>query len=172
MQSVESVGDMSRGIRLTKAERAWLSDALGNVAWGGKGEKLSKAILDKVAASEESPKGVDIVPIEEALVAAARGKVIALEGGHARASVQAKAVAATPETATMVGAWMARQGWLTGPMTVLDVLNKWYMWLPKARATEPPPALSPGLGADADTRPGPGTPGKPPTGGRSTPGFR
>jgi hypothetical protein len=169
---------VARGIRLTKAERGalqeWLEN-LGNPPMGGptnKEAKLAASILEKLRESEESPKGVDIVPIEEALVAAARGKVIALEGGHARASVQAKAVGATPEGAAMVGAWMARQGWLTGPMTVLDVLNKWYMWLPKARATEPPPALAPGLGADADTRQGTGPASPAAAGRRSTPGFR
>ncbi len=166
---------MARGIRLTKAERDFLRAHLlepHGLKWSKAEAKAVASILAKVEESEAAAKGVDIVPIEEALVAAARGKVIALEGGHARASVQAKAVGATPADAAMIGAWMARQGWLTGPMTVLDVLNKWFMWAPKARSTEPPPALAPGLGADADTRQGPGTPGTPPPRGRTAPGFR
>lgn len=169
---------MARGVRLTKAEREWLRRVLDNrggdeTHWDRRGSKLADGLLKKLEASEETPKGVDIVPIEEALVAAARGKVVALEAGHARASVQAKAVGATPETAKLVGAWMARQGWLQGPQTVLDVMNKWYQWLPKARATEPPPSLAPGLGKpDADTRQGTGSPSPAHPSGRSTPGFR
>lgn len=180
---------MARGVRLTKAERELLKQlftpgasdlsrprTMDLSSFGRSANKTALAILAKVEASEESGRGVDIVPIEEALVAAARGKVVALEAGHARASVQAKAVGATPETAKLVGAWMARQGWLQGPQTVLDVMNKWYQWLPKARATEPPPSLAPGLGPagkpDADTRQGTGSPSPAHPSGRSTPGFR
>lgn len=176
---------MARGVRFTKAEREWLRSWLpANVAAeeGSKRAKLGEAVLAKLLASEEAPATVDVAPIEEALVAFARGKVIALEGGFPRARVQATACKATVEDAKLVGGWMARQGWLTGPMTLLDVLNKWHMWLPKARATQPPPALQPGLGTDAVQ--GPGTaqgeqpsvagsqPGRRPAGGRTVPGFR
>jgi hypothetical protein len=172
---------MARGIRLTKAERDVLRTLLEapNAARGvPRHAKAVTSILEKLSASEESPKGVDVAPIEEALIAAARGKVIALEAGHARASVQAKAVGATPETAAMVGAWMARQGWLQGPMTVLDVFQKWYQWVPKARATAPPAELKAGLGEDKGVREGaksPSTAGDARSGafvGRTVPGFR
>jgi hypothetical protein len=142
---------VARGIRLTKAERVWLKahlhDPCNDYGWDAKDARLAGSITQKLDASEEAPKGVAIEPIEEALIASARGKVVALEAGHARASVQAKAVGATPETARKVGEWMARQGWLQGPQTIIDVLNKWFQWLPKAKATEPPPALQAGLGA-------------------------
>ena len=164
---------MARGIRLTKQEREWLRRFIEPQSRvESKGGKLAQSVLQKLAASEEAPKGVSVEPIEDALIASARGKVVALEAGHARASVQAKAVGATPEDAKLVGAWMARQGWLSGPQTLIDVLNKWYQWLPKARATEPPPALQPGLGTDAKAERGPGTPGEAHPPGRPAPGFR
>jgi hypothetical protein len=168
---------MARGIRLTKAERDTLRKLLSAQyvdlsCYGTRIVKDAASILAKVDASEETPKGVDVAPIEEALIAAARGKVIALEGGHARAAVMAASMKATPETATIVGAWMGRQGWLQGPQTLIDVLNKWYQWLPKARATEPPPALTPGLGTDATDGRGPAAAGQKAAGRRSTPGFR
>ena len=167
---------MARGIRLTKVERAalgaWLDGELNGATHPAPKAATLRSIHKKLLASEEATAGVDIGPIEAALVAAARGKVVALEAGHGRASVQAKAVGATPETATVVGAWMARQGWLQGPQTVIDVLNKWYQWLPKARATEQPPALKPGLGADADNGRGPATAGQANPGRRPAPGLR
>lgn len=169
---------MARGIRLTKQERDVLRILLDPATEGSdpgldrKQKAARDSILAKLDASEEAPKGVSVEPIEDALIASARGKVVALEAGHARASVQAKAVGATPEDAKLVGAWMARQGWLSGPQTLIDVLNKWYQWLPKARATEPPPALQPGLGTDAKAERGPGTPGEAHPPGRPAPGFR
>lgn len=168
---------MARGIRLTKAERESLRVLLGPVnvnlnTYGSKLVRDAATFLKKLEASEEAPKGVPIEPIEEALIAAARGKVVALEAGHARASVQAKAVKATPEDAKLVGAWMTRQGWLQGPQTVIDVLNKWYQWLPKARATQPPPALTPGLGDDADNGRGTAPAGQANSQRRPAPGLR
>lgn len=168
---------MARGIRLTKSERESLRLLIGpvNVNLNSFGSKLVKdadSILRKLLASEESPAGVNPGPIEEALIAAARGKVIALEGGYDRAARLAGYAKATPEQATDIGAWMARQGWLHGPQTIIDVLNKWHPWLAKARATAPPPALQPGLGTDAPDGRGPAKAGKAPAGGRSTPGFR
>lgn len=166
---------MARGIRLTKAEREVLVAVLGE--WAdttslARQARAARSVVEKVMASEEAPKGVAIEPIEEALIAAARGKVVALEAGHARASVQAKAVKATPEDAKLVGAWMTRQGWLQGPQTVIDVLNKWYQWLPKARATQPPPALTPGLGDDADNGRGTAPAGQANPQRRPAPGLR
>lgn len=167
---------MARGLRFTKPERDFLKHAFGTAvdwgAFGTKEAKLAASILTKVVASESAPNTVDAAPLEVALIAGARGKVIALEGGWPRARVQATAVKATVEDARMVGEWMARQGWLTGPMTLLDVLNKWNMWVPKARTTQPPPALSPGLGADAPDARSPAAAGNAAPGGRSTQGFR
>ena len=134
--------------------------------------KAVSTILSKLTASEETPKGVDIVPIEEALIASARGKVIALEGGHGMASVRAAQLKATPKDAALIGAYLARTAYFTQPMTVLDVFNKWYSWLPKARATQPPPALTPGLGADAADERSPAPAGKAPAQRRPAQGFR
>lgn len=169
---------MARSLRLTKAERDWLKTSIPllleiKLLDKGKSAKLGASVLAKVVASEERAPGIDIGPLEDALERAARGKVIRLEGGFDRASRQAGAVKASVELMVTVGEWMARQSWLTGPMTILDVLNKWYMWLPKARATQPPPGLSPGLGSgDRDDGQSPAPAGKAPPGGRRAPGLR
>lgn len=141
--------------------------------WSTKDQRAALAIEAKLKASEEKPKGVDPGPIEEALVRTARGKVIPLEGGYSMAGGLATAVKATEEQAELVGAYLARSGFFTGPFTVIDVLKKWHSWLPKARATQPPPALTPGLGArdEGHTGPGPGTPGPANPPGRTAPGF-
>ena len=123
------------------------------------------------AATEDKPAGVNPGPVQDAMVAAAHGKVIALEGGHAQASRRCTDMKVTVEDAKLVGEWMARQHWLTGPMTLLDVLNKWYSWLPKARATQPPPALPAGLGSDGAGQ-GPATTGGATKGRRAPQGFR
>jgi hypothetical protein len=164
-----------RGVRFTKGELAWLRTWLPVNRQADldnadhKAVKAADSVMAKLEKAQE-PAGVDVAPIEAALVKAAMGKVVELEGGHARASIQAKNVGATPELAKLVGEWMARTHWLHGPMTLIDVLNKWHQWLPKARATEPPPSLQPGLNAET----GPGTPTKRPAaqGRRQKAGFR
>ncbi len=165
---------MARGIRLTKAERDFLKPLLLEETDLGdrKSAALARAVLAKVEAAEEKPRGIDVGPIEDALVTTSRGKVLRLEGGYAQASVRAAQVSATVEDAELVGAYLARTAYFTQPMTILDVFNKWFSWLPKARATQPPPALSPGLGSNAQAERGPGSPGQKTAGGRSSPGFR
>lgn len=162
-----------RGVRFTKAELELLNGLLVMVTpqatpgmW-----KARNSIMAKLAAAVEAPKGVQVQPVEDALVAASHGKVIKLEGGHAMASRRCTDAKVTPEDAKLVGEWMARQPWLTGPMTLLDVLNKWYQWLPKARATQPPPALQAGLGTNG-TGQGPAQAGPAPKVGRTPQGFR
>lgn len=157
-----------KGVRFTKAELALLNDLLSMSEDDPKALKLKASIVAKLAAAVDAPKGVQVQPVEDALVAASHGKVIKLEGGHAIASRRCTDNRVTPEDAALVGAWMARQGWLTGPMTLLDVLNKWPSWLPKARVTAPPPLVAPGLNGvvtqgtpgqgrgGADRRPPPG----------------
>lgn len=177
---------MARSLRLTKAERDFLKKALGTAMdwshWGTKTVKTAAGLLAKVEASEERAPGINVEPLEQALMRAARGKVVALEGGFDRASRQAGSVKASEELMVTVGEWMARQSWLTGPMTILDVLNKWYQWVPKAKATQPPPGLAPGLGASAVQGQDQEAGGKPPVAGsqsstgprrgRSLPGLR
>lgn len=157
---------MARGVRFTKAERAFI-----RAAFARETGRTALAILAKLDAADVAAPGVDVGPIEEALMAAARGKVLAMEGGFGRASVMAAAVNATPETAAMVGAWLARTAYFTQPMTLLDVLNKWHTWLPKARATQPPPALEPGLGPNATDGRSPAQAGQATQGRRRPPGF-
>lgn len=155
-----------KALRLTKAEHSliwsFVQDHPGKTAAG------LRAKLEK--AERQDTVNVAVKPIEDALVAAARGKVVPLVSGHARASVQATRAGATVEDAKVVGEWMARQGWLRGPQTLLDVLNKWPQWLSKAKASAPPPSLQPGFG-NADT--GSSTEGESsrPAGGRPEPGF-
>lgn len=173
---------MARGIRLLKAEREFLKGLLAQSEWleRPKLAKTAASILQKVVDSETAPAGVPIAPIEAALIAAT-AKVVALEAGHDRASKMAATVKANPEQAKVIGEWMQRTHWLHGPQTVLDVLNKWYQWLPKARATEPPKLLAPGLGPAGapsgrqeagDVRQGPGTPGQASPKRGTAPGFR
>jgi hypothetical protein len=162
-----------RGVRFTKAEVQYLK---GLLSVEGAFPKHRIAVLAKLDKANE-PAGVDVAPIEAALVKASVGKVVPLEGGHARASVQARAMGVTPDLAALVGGWMARQPWLHGPATLLDVLNKWHQWLPKARATEPPPALQPGLKDGLAREPGreasdTGVPAKTARVAKRVPGFR
>lgn len=167
-----------KGVRFTKAEVALLeavfsprADGSRTYDWscfGKDAQKHGDAIVAKVRAAREAPSGVAVKPIEEALIKASHGKVLALEGGHGRASRMLTAVKATVEDAVLIGAYMARSTWLTSPMTVLDVANKWNSWLPKARATAPPPSLGPGLG----TGQGPAPAGKATPGRRPPQGFR
>lgn len=171
---------MARSIRFTKAERDFLKLVLGpTMDWSHLGTKVVKtaaACLKKLEESEEQTAGVEVGPIEEALIAAARGKVLALEGGFGRASVMAASMKVTPELAALVGSYLARNNFFTGPFTLLDVLNKWYQWLPKARATAPPTSLPSGLGpagkTDAPDVGSPAAAGKAATSGRRAPGFR
>lgn len=155
-----------------EAIRAWADGELGHTQTLDVSMTTARSILKKLLAAEQGLPGVNVKPLEDALVAAANGKVVRLEGGFAMASRMAANVGATVPDAAMLGAWMFRQGWLTGPMTLLDCLKKWYMWLPKAKATEPPPALSPGLGSNGHDGRGPSTPGSAAAGGRRAPGFR
>lgn len=165
---------MARGIRFTKAEAELIRSALEWLRQGDdKPSKTAKAVLAKLDAAEapveadhDSPKA-----LQDALLPAARGKVVPLEGGWPMAAGMAKNAKATAADAQLIGEWMGRQGWLTTPMTLLDVLKKWHMWLPKARATQPPPSLGPGLGTDG-TGQGTATAGKPPARGRPAQGFR
>jgi hypothetical protein len=168
-----------KAVRFTKAEVEVIRWALADWRKLDNCAKAAASALVKLDKAEEAtPAGVNAGPLQAALEATSRGKVVPLAGpgGWARASKQAAAVGATVEDAKLVGAWMARQGWLHGPQTLLDVLNKWPQWLAKARATQPPPSAPPGIGdgvarqedaksSEGTVRPGGGAPG------RLRPGF-
>lgn len=139
-----------KGVRFTKAEVAFLRQCMTTHCspWGDMSaatQRLNESVARKLDAAETAPTGVAVKPIEDALIRTSHGKVLALEGGHARASRVLTALGATVEQAELIGAYMARSTWLTSPMTVFDVAAKWNSWLPKARATQPPPSLKPGL---------------------------
>ncbi len=114
--------------------------------WSPSRERTRASLSKKLREAATAPAGVNVGPLEEALEKAAMGKVVRLEGGHGTASRMAANVKATVADAEILGAWLARQGWMNEPMTLLAVLRKWNEWLPRARATEPPPALASGLG--------------------------
>lgn len=165
-----------KAVRFTKAEVELMRGALDWLAQGqDRASKTAQTIVKKLDAAEAAPAGVNPAPIEQALMAAARGKVVPLAGGWPRVSKLAQVNGATPEDATAIGEWMARQGWLRGPQTLLDVLNKWPQWLAKAKATAPPPSAPSGFGDGAGEKdaqsqgstaqPGGGAPG------RLRPGF-
>jgi hypothetical protein len=166
-----------RAVRFTKGEAEFLRERLEPLTTGqlvGTMATRAKMILAKLTAAEEAPKGVNPVVLEQALIKAAPGKVVPLSTGWPRVAKMAAYQGATIEDAGLVGAWMMRQGWLHGPQTLLDVLNKWPQWLAKAKATEPPPALSPGFGEKTDGKPVGATEasGASPAGGRQSRGFR
>lgn len=171
-----------RGVRFTKAETEYLErmvDAAGDPSdarlfFGTmpspKEFKLQQSILTKLkAAGEPQQPGVNAVAFERALVESARGKVVAVEGGnatYARVSRQATSVGASVQAAAVIGSWIASQSWLTGPLTVFTVLNKWPDWLARAKAVAAPGGLPEG-----DL--GPGTTQARPkaTAGRRAPGI-
>jgi hypothetical protein len=134
-----------RAARFTKAEVAFIRRAL-IITHTDAEEKLRTSIVAKLDEAEgESPKGVAAGPIEQALVRTSRGKVVELASGpsgYGRASKMATAMGVTVADAEVVGAWLARQGWMREPTTILGVLNKWAEWLPRARATSGPTVTS------------------------------
>lgn len=145
-----------RAVRLTKAEVALIRDRfVGNLT--PKERKTAEGLMAKLSGAEgPAPVGASVAPIEAALVAAGRGKVVRLDGGsgYARASRLAAAAGATVEQAATIGGWLGRQGWFTGPVTVLGVLGKWADYLARARATAPAPAAKEGFDGKADVAPG------------------
>lgn len=155
-----------KAIRLTDSEAsavlAWADGELGHTQCHDVPAKVARSIVKKVLAAREPSTNVAVAPIENALLAAARGKVVALVEGHGQASVRAGKLGVTPEKAQSVGEYLARTRWLTGPFTLLDILNKWPQYLSKAAGTAPPPSVPAGLGgareerAEGPARQGPG----------------
>ncbi len=137
-------------------------------------QKMCGSVLAKLDKAE-APADVSIAEfdgvgaIEKALISKASGKVVQLSGGYGQAHGMAKACKATVADAEVLGGWLSRQNWMNEPTTLIGVLRKWNEWLPRARATQPPPSLEAGFG---DTGQGTKTPsGKAPV-GRKPSGFR
>jgi hypothetical protein len=144
-----------RAVRFVKAEYAELVLLLkentgpDNADATPKRTKLLGSVLAKLedANGPKQASGVNIGPLESALVSAARGKVVpTVPGGYARASRQALLLGATLEQMGEVGRWLSVQRWLTNPVTIIGVLNKWPDWYPKAHASMPPKGTQEGLG--------------------------
>lgn len=165
-----------KAIRLTEAEAAVVEDALNSLAAGFDLPKKHPIhrIRAKLVNARAPSDNANVGPIEQALIAGARGKVIALGdgGGYGQCSVRAGKLGVTPEDARLVGEYFARTKWLTGPFTLLDILNKWPSHLAKARATQPPPSVPAGLGAgSAKAQTGSAGAGQGSTDQRPAPGF-
>lgn len=161
-----------RAVRFTKAEWSWLWQLVGDTRVSNNtAERIRVSVLDKLEAlAQPKESGVDAGALERALEESARGKIVATNTGsghYARLSRQATALGATPEAAREVGAWIAAQGWLQGPLTIFTVLNKWPDWLARARATAPPKGTT---AKDLGQNPGGKRPATPTTG--KAPGIR
>ena len=166
-----------RSIRFTKAEAEALLGLLAmrlTFPWSKPELRALASVQDKVvAAREDAGPSVNVGALERALLESSRGKAVALVPGpsYGRAAKQAAAAGATVEDMQVMGAWLARQGWMRDPTTLLGVLNKWAEWLPRARATATPPAAREGFDGPGETGPGAAGPSGG-GGGRGTPpGF-
>lgn len=170
-----------RGVRFTKAEVALLVTLIEASQDPDKARAYlltmpsekdvvgGTSILRKLSeASAPQEPGVSAGALERALVAHSRGKVLALAGkpNWGMLSRRASAAGATVEDAEVIGAWMARQGWLPA-LTLDSVLNKWSSYLARARAEAPGvPSGRRDVGQKA------AAPGAPAPRGRPAPGFR
>lgn len=168
-----------KGVRFTKQEVAAIEEA--NTILRAAPADMPKgwsSVMRKIQAADAPSSNAAVGPIETALVAASRGKIVEMDkSGYGRASVQAGRMGVTPEDAALVGRWCASQGWLRGPLTMLTVLNKWPDWVSKARATVTPSSAPPGFGDVAGVKgeeatPGAARPGAANRDGRPAPGFR
>ena len=162
----------ARPIRLTAKE----ADLLALLLAGAVQTPTLLSLQAKLeAARAAAPKCVNIGPMEDVLITYSRGRVVPMgPGGHARASRRATDLGVTPDELKVVGVWLARQHWLSEPITIIMVLNKWAEWLPRARATAPPGGTREGLGgreAAPDLGSGPKTGGVAPPTGRPAPGL-
>lgn len=137
-----------RGVRFTKPELEFLRAAIG-VTRTAKEEKARTSIMAKLdTASGPTAAGVAPGPLQDALMLSSRGKVVRVEqNGFGRISRQATQLGATVAQATLLGNWIASQGWLQGPLTIFTVLAKWPDWLARAKATAPPDGIEEGLQA-------------------------
>ena len=171
-----------RGIRsFTKAEYEWLMEWMEQAIEADKeyGDtkrvKVGESLMAKLKRVQEPREaGANAASLESALIRAAGGKVVpTTRGGYARASRQATQVGATVEQMEEIGLWLRRQSWLTQPVTIIGVLNKWPDWYPKAKATAAPRGTKEGLGGEvSDLRPGSTGGSKSFGGGRPKAGFR
>lgn len=96
------------------------------------------SLYDKLTKPKAVFVGAPVAKIQEALVAWSNGLVVPVAGGPGFWSVQSRKygdLGATVDDAVIVGAWMARQGWMAGRTYTIDsMVNQWPSWLAKAKA--------------------------------------
>lgn len=137
-----------RGIRLTKDEVSLIEQVFNDSYFtssmdDNKSFKARNSILSKISSAQAPSVNPSIKPLEDILVSNAGGKVIPLSDplGYARASRQAGLLGlndATGQDFATMGIWINTQAWIktmNGFLTILDVLNKWSQWFPKAKAS-------------------------------------
>lgn len=170
-----------RGVRFTKAEVSLLElilapDAnLSGLVLTPLQRRSASFIHTKLQDAQEATINPSIQPIERSLICGGKHKVIPLITGHARASKQAGECMVTAEQAQLVGEWMFNQQWIKGTSTIIDVLNKWHQWYPKAVAwqEETKRGVKPGLGlSNVDTGPSTNKSGQGIKVGHTAQGFR
>lgn len=140
-----------KAVRFTLGEAAAVRD-LVEAAAREEADPVWDRVLTKLFAASIAPTQTSAGPIEAALVATSRGRVVKLEttgSVWARAARMAASVGATADGAGAVGAWLSRQSWLRGTLTVIDVLKKWPEWSAKARAEASAAGLPEGFDGDA-----------------------
>lgn len=81
----------------------------------------------------------DAVRVQEALVEASAGKVVAVEGDFRAAfwvivRQRLGSYKATIEEARTIGGWLSRQHWLSGSMTIDQIARGWPSYLARAEA--------------------------------------
>lgn len=151
-----------RGVRFTKNELETLQMIIG-VAIEDEHEEgypnnrtlkdLTSARSKLSKASEPVEVGCDAAALERALISRSMGKVVeTTRGGYPRASRQATQCGATVDQMIIMGEWLARQKWRTEPTTIIEVLNKWPEWFPKAKATANPLGTREGLSGKSKAR--------------------
>ena len=95
--------------------------------------------------SKRAAPGANVSDIEGVLVQHAGGRVVRVPlvpSQYAALSRQLGEHGATPEDAKLLGAWLARQKWLKGSLTLLSIVKKWADWLARARAEEVKPGAT------------------------------
>lgn len=117
-------------------------------------DDVKSAVTKIRAAMEPVPAGLNVRPIEAALIAHSRGRVVPLLGapGHrwARLSKEGTELGVDVPKAEVLGAWLARQGWMTSTLTIADVFRRWPEWYSKAEAERAPNV---GQSTDGQRRP-------------------
>lgn len=140
-----------RGVRFTKAERELIATWATNVVDSDKTKAVAASVLAKIAEAVALPgnrPGVAAGPLEAAMIEGSQGKIVGVgSNAYPRISRQATALGATVQDAHKLGVWIAGQKWLTGPLTIFTVLNKWPDWMARAKATAAPDGFEEGLGA-------------------------